>query len=86
MIMTPHVHFPAIMVPQPDGSFRLRPGAPVVANELTTAQFAKLVSLSQRTIQTLCDEGKIKCRRATNRKESKILIPIGELEKFKQEQ
>ena len=47
-----------IRVPQGDGSVLLRPGKPVLAEEMiSTSAAAKILGLSQRTIQYECEVG-----------------------------
>ena len=72
----PVVHVPVLMVPQGNGEFLVKSGKPVVAtDEVGTREFAKLTGLSQRHVVTLCDEGRLKCRRKSSLKKSEYLIP-----------
>lgn len=74
---------PAIRIPQPNGGVLVKAGQPVIKSgqdEVGTAQFAKLVGLSQRQVQTLVDQGHIKARRPGHPR-GKFLIPVAELTK-----
>lgn len=48
---------PWVRIPQPDGSYLLRPGKPIVEEEeIGTAEMAKILGVSQRRAETICDE------------------------------
>ena len=50
-----------VKVPQPDGSVLLKPGKPVLADEeIGTAEAARFLCLSQRTVELQCDQGMFK--------------------------
>ncbi len=54
----PIVHVPSIVIPQGNGAYLIKYGAPVVASEeIGTAEAAQLLGLSQRRVQDLCDNG-----------------------------
>jgi hypothetical protein len=47
-----------VKIPQPDGSILMRPGRPIVEeDEIGTREAAKILGLSQRRVQAMCDEG-----------------------------
>lgn len=49
-----------VKIPQPDGSFILKPGRPVVASEeIGTAEAARILGLSRDHVARICDEGKL---------------------------
>jgi len=54
----PLITTPWTRIPQPDGSFVMRPGKPVIQDEeIGTAHAARILGLSQRRIESMCDEG-----------------------------
>jgi hypothetical protein len=54
----PTVQTPWLKLPQPDGSIVLRPGKPLVlGEEIGSAEAARILGLSQRRVQSLCEEG-----------------------------
>lgn len=57
----PEVHFPAIRLPQSDGSVLFKPGrGQVLDPEVSTAEAARLLGLSQRHIEFQCAAGDFK--------------------------
>ena len=57
----PTVVIPTVRVPQPDGSILMRAGKPVVIeDEIGTTEAARLLGLSQRTIELQCEDGSFK--------------------------
>lgn len=80
----PRVVTPTVRVPQPDGSILFKAGKPqVVEDEVDTHTFAKEVGMSQRNVQYLCYIGQIKSRRMSHRPRSKHLIPVSEIERYR---
>lgn len=74
---------PAIKVRQPDGSLLVKSGRPeVVADEVTIAEFHQETRVSKRYIAELCEQGHIQHRRLSPKKDSKILIPRSEIDRF----
>ena len=81
----PMFHVPVIKMRQPDGSLLIKAGKPeIVDQEVSITEFHKETGISRRHIATLCEQGFIKHRRLTPKKDSKILIPRSELARFKQ--
>jgi len=81
---TVHVHVPVIKVRQPDGSLLFKAGRPeIVEHDVSVAMFHKETGVSPRHIARLCDEGLIQHRRLTPKKDSKILIPRSEIDRFR---
>lgn len=73
----------AIKVRQPDGSILVKAGRPeAVEAEITIAEFHRESRVSKRYIAELCEQGHIQHRRLTPKKDSKILIPRSELERY----
>lgn len=68
-----------VRVPQTDGSVLLKPGRVRLVEEMGTKEFARRANISQRHVQTLCDEGKIRHRRIGPWRNAKIMIPANEL-------
>lgn len=80
----PRVEFPAVRVPQPDGSILMKPGkAVVVGDEIGTAEFARRTGISQRHVQYLCEVGDIEARPLTDRPGSKYMIPTTEVDRIR---
>jgi excisionase family DNA binding protein len=78
-------HSSPTVLPMSNGELRVIPGKLIVtdrADEIKTAEFAKLTGLSQRHVLQLCDEGKIAFRRRSPRTKSHYLIPRSEVERF----
>lgn len=62
----PTVHIPAVTAPDGAGGWNIKPGKPMVltsADEITTAEAARLLGYSQGWISHLCDEGEFKTAR-----------------------
>lgn len=81
----PVVSFKPVVIPQGNGRFLIEPGKPIVSTreaEIGTHEFARRSGLSQRHVNTLCIEGKIKARRKSPLKKSEYLIPETELARF----
>jgi len=58
---TPTVITQTIRIPQPDGSILFRPGKTIVIEEeISTAEAARLLGLSQRHIESQCNQGLFK--------------------------
>lgn len=75
---------PVIKLRQADGSLLVKAGRPeVVEAEVSVAQFHRETGVSKRHIATLCEQGFIKHRRLTPKKDSKILIPRSEVDRFR---
>ena len=80
----PMFHVPVIKLRQPDGSLLIKAGKPeIVDPEISVTDFHRASGISRRHIATLCEQGFIKHRRLTPKKDSKILIPRSELDRFK---
>ncbi len=76
----PEVLISPIKIPQPDGSWLIRPGPPLLfPEEVTTSAFARVTGLSQRYVSLLCHVGFLKCRRASPRRRSRFMIPRSEI-------
>lgn len=74
---------PIIKLPQPDGSILVKAGKPIVcAPFVSVAEFSKATTLSMRYIEQLCEEGRLKHRRLTDKPHSKILINRDELARY----
>lgn len=57
----PAMVIPAIRVAQPDGSVLIKPGRPMVVSDLiSTASAARLLGISDRRVQYLCQIGNFK--------------------------
>ncbi len=55
---TPPSVTPWIRVPQPDGTFILKPGRPdLEEEEIGTRAAAQLLGLSQRRVKLMCEQG-----------------------------
>src|SRR5438045_1111298 len=60
----PVVTIPTIMVPQPNGDFLIKPGKPVVESDAVgTRKASRILGLSLRRVQTMCEEGLIESER-----------------------
>jgi excisionase family DNA binding protein len=74
----PVVTFPTISVPQADGSYLVRPGKPTIHGTdkeyVSTADAAKILGLSLRRIETLCEEGRLTWTRIGERGNYRISI------------
>lgn len=58
---TPTVITQTIRIPQPDGSILFRPGKSIVVEaEIGTTEAARLLGLSQRHIESQCNQGLFK--------------------------
>ena len=81
----PRFTIPVITVPgAKDGEVIVRAGKPQpVAEEITTAQFAREVGLSRDYVARLCNMGIITARRKSPRGRSFYLIPRSQLELIK---
>lgn len=76
-------HVPVITVVQPDGSLVVRPGKPEVSEpELSITEFSKQSRISTRHLARLCELGRVKHRRLTDKRRSKIMIPRSELARY----
>lgn len=54
----PGVVIPAIVVPQPDGSYVVRAGKPVVTGDgITVSEAARILGLSSRHVREMVEEG-----------------------------
>lgn len=54
----PEVVTPTVRIPQPDGSLLFRAGKPVVVEkEIGTAEAARILGLSPRRVEFLCEQG-----------------------------
>jgi hypothetical protein len=78
------VHVPIVKVPQPGGGVLVVPGKPqILAPEISTHEFSAKTGISQRHVERLCEEGKIKSRRMVpDNLKSKLLIPVTEVERY----
>jgi hypothetical protein len=59
-LFKPVVHVPAVLTPDGAGGWNVKPGKPIVmcgADEISTAEAARLLGYSQSWIGHLCDEG-----------------------------
>jgi len=57
----PQVIIPVIRIPQPDGSILFKAGKPtILENEIGTVEAARLLGLSQRSIELQCEDGSFK--------------------------
>jgi len=80
----PRVFTPTVRVPQPDGSILFRAGKPqVVEDEVDSKTFARETGMSRSHVNYLCHIGEIKARHMTTRPRSKYLIPVSEIERFR---
>jgi hypothetical protein len=80
----PPVHVPVIKIRQPDGSLMVKAGRPeIVESEVGVTIFHQETGISKRHIATLCEQGAIQHRRLTPKKDSKILIPRTEIDRFR---
>lgn len=79
----PLVHIPSTVIPQGNGTILVIPGRPRVVLEVTVRDFAKETGMSKSYVNLLCDEGKIRFRRLTQKKGSRKMIPAVELERFR---
>lgn len=78
-----HITIPVVRIPQADGSLLIRPGKPVVTGpEMSTREFARATGISQRHVETLCEEGRIKARKLTTKPGSQWRIEREELPRF----
>lgn len=83
-MVEPTVHVPVIKVRQPDGSLLFTAGRPeITESEVSVSVFHKETGVSPRHIARLCDEGLIQHRRLTPKKNSKLVIPRSEIERFR---
>lgn len=81
----PLVIFSSVTIPQPDGSVLVRPGKPqIVGEETDVKRAARLIGLSVRRVQAMCESGEIKCRQPSGPK-GKYLIPLSEIERMRGE-
>jgi len=81
---TPRVRVPTVLIPQGDGSYLVKTGAPVLDHdEIGTREFARRANISQDHACRLCDLGVIRCRRKSPRPHSSYLIPASEVERFR---
>jgi hypothetical protein len=82
---SPHFHptitIPAIMVPQPDGSYNIKAGRPVIDSERIGARRAcALLCISPRWFEQLCDEGCFQtARKLTDRQRSHWRVDLAEV-------
>ena len=75
---------PVLKLRQPDGSLLVKAGRPeIVPDEVSVAIFSKETGVSKRYIAELCEQGYIQHRRLTPKKDSKILIPRPELDRYR---
>ena len=80
----PMFRVPVIKMRQPDGSILVKAGRPeVVEDEVTIAEFHRETRVSKRYIAELCEQGHIQHRRLTPKKDSKILIPRSEIDRYR---
>ena len=80
----PMFRVPIIKLRQADGSLLVKAGKPeLVEPEVSVSIFHKETGISKRHIATLCEQGLIQHRRLTPKKDSKILIPRSEIDRFK---
>lgn len=60
----PTIIIPPVKIPQPDGSILIKPGKPFIAEAtISSAEAARLLGMSQRTINQQCVEGVFKTAR-----------------------
>ena len=79
----PIFRVPLIKLRQPDGSLLVKAGRPeIVDDEVSVSEFHKETGVSKRHIATLCEQGFIQHRRLTPKKDSKIMIPRTEIDRF----
>ncbi len=84
MIPSPSFTVPVIKLRQPDGSLLVKVGKPeLVDPEVSVTVFSKQTGISKRHIATLCEQGLIQHRRLTPKKDSKILIPRTEMDRYR---
>jgi hypothetical protein len=82
-IKEPTFSVPVIRTRPPDGSILIKAGRPeVVEDEVTISEFHRETRVSKRYIAELCEQGLIQHRRLTPKKDSKILIPRSELDRY----
>jgi len=75
---------PVIKTRQPDGSILIKAGRlEIVPDEVTVAEFHRETRVSKRYIAELCEQGLIQHRRLTPKKDSKILIPRSEIDRYR---
>ena len=80
----PVFRIPVIKLRQSDGSLLVKAGKPeLMEPEVSVTQFHKETGVSKRHIATLCEQGMIQHRRLTPKKDSKILIPRSEVDRFR---
>lgn len=78
------VHIPSTVIPQGNGTILVLPGKPrIMPEEVTTGRFGALVNLSMSQVLRYCNEGLIKCRRLSPKQRSRYVIPITEVERFR---
>jgi len=80
----PMFRVPVLKFRQPDGSILVKAGRPeVVEEEVSVSVFHKETGVSKRYIAELCEQGHIQHRRLTPKKDSKILIPRSEIDRYR---
>ena len=80
----PMFRIPVIKLRQSDGSLLIKAGRPeIMEPEVSVAVFNKETGVSKRYIAELCEQGLIKHRRLTPKKDSKILIPRSEIDRYR---
>lgn len=83
-MVEPTICVQVIKVRQPDGSLLFKAGRPeIVEPEVSVSVFHKETGVSKRHIATLCGQGLIQHRRLTPKKDSKILIPRSEIDRYR---
>lgn len=56
--VVPTMMIPTVKIPQPDGSVLIKPGKPIeVGDDVTVTEAAKILGLSSRQVQKLCQDG-----------------------------
>lgn len=71
---------PVVAIPRGDGSFLVRPGAPI--SRLSTAEFGKMVGLSKRSIRRYIESGDIPPKYVSYVGCKKILIDAAAVDSF----
>ena len=75
---------PLIKLRQADGSLLVKAGKPeIVESEVSVSVFHRETGVSKRHIATLCEQGFIKHRRLTPKKDSKIMILRSEIARYR---
>lgn len=61
LFKAPEIVIPFTKIPQPNGDILIRPGKPVVVEEMIgTSEAARLLGMSRRWVETECSEGRFR--------------------------